>query len=107
MIQTCKFFTVYRQLNEWGRCSSVRIVMNEDCDYKEVIEEFVKNGIFLSGCKAAAPASTIFDNIVSGCIVTGTEDDGTIYFSRDDVFNVYWVPDFINVLSKVSNFVNE
>jgi len=107
MLQNCEFFTVFRQFDQWGRCSSVDITINEDCDYQKIIEEFAKKGIFFSGCKAAAPASIIFDNIIPGCVVTGTEDDGTIYFSRDDVFHADWIPDFIDVLTKVSDFINE
>ncbi len=106
MLESCELFTVYRQFNEWGRCISVRIIMNEDCDRKKVIEELAKNGIFFSGCKAAASASA-FWNVPVGCVVTGTEDDGTIYFSRDDVLSKYWISDFIRVLMYVSDFVNK
>jgi len=108
MIQTCKFFTVFRQPNKWGDCNSVRITMNEDCDYKEMVKELAKNGIFFDGCKAVAPVSSLFRDVPEeGCVVVGDVDDDTLYFSQKDIFHVDWVPSFIDILNKIFSFINE
>ena len=102
MLQSCEFFTI----DEWHRPTLVCIRMNEDSSYEDIEKEFAKNGIFHAGCKAVAPASIIFEDAPEDCIVIGTEDDGTIYFSSSDIMSVAWVPDFIKVLTKISDFVN-
>ena len=107
MLQDCEFFTIDTVIDRWNQPVSVYVDMNENLSYEDIGRELAKNGVFFAGCKAAAPASILFENAPEDCVVIGTEDDGVICFRSDDMIHMTWIPEFISVLAKVSDFINE
>ena len=91
--------SIYREFNEFGINTETRFTVDEDVNMADALVKYgitYKNKLFAIAC-----AEKIFEGWVpENCFVIGREDDGTIYFKRNDIVSIYWLDDLSTILAE-------
>lgn len=89
--------SIYREFDKFGINTETWFTVDEDVNMADVLANYgitYKNKRF-----AIARAEKIFEGWVpENCFVIGREDDGTIYFRKNDIVSVYWLDDLSSIL---------